>query len=399
MKRSIQALLVLSVSLAATPGAADTTELLERVDRLVAQKKYWTAIKTLNEADRDNLDSDIALEKLDIALDYFAVSVMHEVFGFRDLSKGETIEDIRGESGTYKMVALKPAEMIGRLIDKTPDDFRLHKALGDYYFDVLLRYAGEWTEPDEAIRERCRTYYLAALEHGVSDPQTHYALGYLDLLEGDHDGAASSLERAVAGNPRSANAHYNLAYAYLHLGKPNKALTHAGKSLELYEDRAYRGDAARMIATIHGELQDLDNSLMYYLEADRIDPGNYHTLQGLIPALLLDGRAAKAAAKAGELFALDPTNPTVTDDLIDVYYGGNKGAELTRVFKSLEDQYRDQDEAMGNLLFNHARVHAIEGDAEKAAETMVRARERFGKVLDSDHPVFQVIEEFLAENG
>lgn len=118
------------------PGAETVEDLLADVDRLVTEKKYLSAFEALNNYPDGDSSPDIALKKADLCMNYFASSIMHITFAFRDLEEGEDIQKVRGSVGKFTMRMFNVEEVFKPLIEKYPEDSRLHRTLADYYIDV-----------------------------------------------------------------------------------------------------------------------------------------------------------------------------------------------------------------------------------------------------------------------
>jgi hypothetical protein len=97
MNRKYAWILLGVMQLFASPGMATMEELLSDVDRLVAEKKYLSAFKLLNSRENGDSNPDIVLKKVDIAMNYFGMSMNHKIFAFKDLEKDEDIMDVRGK--------------------------------------------------------------------------------------------------------------------------------------------------------------------------------------------------------------------------------------------------------------------------------------------------------------
>ena len=74
-----------------TAFAQTETEIINKANDLIANKKYETAFKLLQDFDARNEKPDVVLLKEDIALNYFVTSIMHEIFALKDLEKNEDI--------------------------------------------------------------------------------------------------------------------------------------------------------------------------------------------------------------------------------------------------------------------------------------------------------------------
>lgn len=80
--------------------------------------------------------------------------------------------------------------------------------------------------------ESAERHALAALALSADHSGAHLALGKIRMNRQEHLGARDALEQAVAADPTSAKAHYQLSLAYARLGEVEKSRHH----LELYRD-------------------------------------------------------------------------------------------------------------------------------------------------------------------
>lgn len=68
--------------------------------------------------------------------------------------------------------------------------------------------------------------YRRALAAQGPDPLLLYNLGVLLEDMGRRNDAVEAYEKALRGDPRMADCHYNLALLYKKLGRPKQALRH-----------------------------------------------------------------------------------------------------------------------------------------------------------------------------
>ena len=117
------------------------TEIIEKANDLIANKKYESAFNLLDDFDKENSKPDIVLLKTDIVLNYFVTSMMHQIFALKDIEKDEDIMDYRGREGIFSMQMFQVDSIFIKLIEIYPTNCKLYKGLGDFYYDVHLKYA------------------------------------------------------------------------------------------------------------------------------------------------------------------------------------------------------------------------------------------------------------------
>jgi tetratricopeptide (TPR) repeat protein len=371
--------------------AANDEDVIAKAKALVADKKYETAFKLLDSVDTQNQKPDIVLLKEDIVLNYFVSSIMHQMFSLKDLKKNENIMDYRGKEGTTDIHYFEVDKVLDTLIKQYPENCKLYKGLGDFYYEVDLKYGVNWMDKGEELYKLMETNFTKATQGGCGDYLSYYILGYSMLTQKKYKESITPFLKSIELNKEYPSSHYNLAYAYLYADEREKALQSAAKSLELYQGVSYKSDAARMMAVINAELGKDKESLSNYELANKIEPGNYYNLKPLVNIYLKNG-SPKATQVTKEFFLLGPTKPTIYDDLEDIFTANKKIDALTAFYKTQLDAFKTNNQVLGSLYFFLARIY-MESDKKQAKEYFLNAKDSFAKVFKSDNGVFKAIDE------
>ena len=117
-------------------ASAGTQVLLKKANEFVQKEQYESAFASLS----DGSDEFVLAKQIEIAINYFAQSIMHQMFAFKNLKKGETLYAVRAGAGSYSAVPFDPVKAVEEYEKKNGEKPVLHYALGLYYDDVLLRY-------------------------------------------------------------------------------------------------------------------------------------------------------------------------------------------------------------------------------------------------------------------
>ena len=232
-----------------------------------------------------------------------------------------------------------------------------------------------------------------AIDGGCGDYNTFHNMGVALLWQEETEASIPYLKKATELEPKNADAHYNLAYAYLFTEQLDNALPQAKTSYDLYKDKDLKGDAARMTGQILMEKGDYRNALKYFETADKLIPNDYYNLSPLLRLYLVTGNQ-KAPSTAKKLFELAPENPTIHQAMIEAYRFAGKEPELVRFYKAQLPKYVNNDKVFGNLHFYLGNL-AMEHDKVAAKNYFLKAKEIFGHVYDKDHYVFEVIDNAL----
>ena len=368
-------------------------ETIKKANELIADKKYESAFKLLDKFDPDNTKPEIALLKEDIVLNYFVTSMMHQMFALKDLEKDEDIMDYRGKNGSFGMQKFEVDKILDNLIKKYPDDCKLYKGLGDYYYEVSLKYGDEWLKKGKELFKLIEANDLKAIDNNCADYNTYYVMGYINISQKKYREGIPYFLKSIELNKNDGNTYYNLAYAYLYLDKRDSALINAQISLDLYKEKTYKSDAARMMGQIYLELKDTKNAIKSYELAEEIASGNYYNIKPLLD-LYVETNNSKVKQTTELFFNLAPANPTIYVDLEDIYIRNKKDDDLISFYNDQLKINSKKPKVEGSLYFYLARIY-IERDKKLAKDYFLKAKEIFSKVYKEDHKVFKAIDEGL----
>lgn len=394
MKKVITLLFLMILTAASVSGQTET-EIMKKAQALISKKKYESAFKILETFDPKNGRPDIVLLKVDIVLNYFVTSIMHQMFALTDLKESENIMDYRGKEGSFNMHKFEVNEILNSLIKTFPNNCALYKSLGEFYYEAHLKYEGKWLEDDGRLFKLMEVNFTKAVESHCADYLSFYILGYITLSQNEYKKSVPYFVKAIDMNSDYASSHYNLAYAYLYTNDRQNALKYAKNSFDLYKDQTYKSDAARMMAQIYTELKDDKNALNYYELADTIDSGNYYNMKPLLNLYVKTG-STKTNETAKDFLNLDPENPTMYNDLADTFYENKRENDLITFYKDQLIEFKDNNKVLGNLNFYLGKIY-LDIDKTSAKEYFLKAQNIFNKVFDKDHPVFKAIEEGIKQ--
>lgn len=372
---------------------------IEKADKLIQERKYNSAFKLLQEADENNTDVDITLKKVDIASEYFAISMMHQMFALKDLKEGEDLFEIRKnmDNQSLPMYMLPINEILDSLITKHPKQYKLHKSLGYYYYDVHLKYGDNWIMDSKEVIEKMYDYSKIAAENNEADFMTHYCLGYYHTLNENYDKAIPHFLNSIKANPLYPTSHYNLSICYMYNKQIENGIPHAIKSIELYKDEQLKSDAARVTGVLYKEINDYKNALKYFKQSDEILPDSYYTINQLLEVQLHLNLIEDSKVTATNFFKLTPTNPRICSDLVDIYSLTKKEKELIDFFNTKIEEHSSEKEILGNIYFHLGQYYYSIEAIDKAKGNFEKAKTSFESVLEKDHYVFEVINKTLEE--
>lgn len=368
-------------------------ESVGNVDALLSAGKYESAYKMLDKADPKNQQPDIVIAKTDLLLKYYVKSNMHQLFGLKDLNPTEDITRLREQNGSYSMIAFAPDSVLNKLIITNPANYKLRKALGNYYQDVYFNYPDSWFIPDSVIVDKFRDNYLLAYKNGVFDYKSLYGLGYAYLTDEDYKSAILYFQKSIELKKDAPESYFNLAAAYLNSDQPQLALPNAQKALEMYVEPEDKVDAARMTAQIYLELKQKNNAMNYFQKANDIQPNDYYTLMPLL-GLELELDNANYKNLTADIFSLAPDNPVVYQDLLNAYKENEKESEFMSFLESQKMNYRNNTKIQAHICFYSGVAQYELNRWVDAKINFEKARNLFKNLFQPNHSIFKVIDSY-----
>lgn len=244
---------------ASKPAAKPLTEaqVLQQASDLMLERKYESAFKLLNQFDPRHRRPAIVLKQTELALNYYLRSRELEGFGFRDLAPTERLDSLRAKYTRAAIpypFAVEP--ILLNLKKRYPTNYKLDRALADYYYQVLQCECAEAEKSPKALMALISRYYTTAHKHGLGDYLSYYAMGYVRMSQGRFAESVPLFKRSVALRSNYPLAHFNLAYSYNELKKLPEAREEVLTAARLFaeENSPLKEDAEFMA-------QDIDRRL------------------------------------------------------------------------------------------------------------------------------------------
>jgi len=372
---------------------AETSALIKKADSLIAERKYESAFVALGP---DSTNEFIIHKKTEICISYFVQSIGHRMFALKDLEKDEDLYELRSKGGEFSMHIFDPVEAIDAYYKDNKQSMILEKALGDYYYDVGLRYGGNWFEPDATVAAKAVEHYENALSRGfyTEDMLSNCAGLYVGME--NFEKAIQYYERLLKENPKHYTASFNLAYCYVQTGKNKEAIKYGEKAIAVYKDNLeYKMDAIMLCSDASYNMGDYKNALRYAEMGLKITDEDYRLHQRLGAIYLAMGDVEKANASVDTLFSFGPENPAATRIVIAIYEG--KEPLVSDFFKRSIERYTDNAGALGNLYFHYSQIFLSQKNKKDAMECALLAKESFTKSGAYVDEVKKAVDQLIAQ--
>lgn len=365
---------------------------------LSASGKWLSAWKLLSDYDASNQNPWILAEKIRLADEGFAQSVMHLGFGFVDLQEGEDLESVRNGSGEgIDVVDFKPGDLAAAIEASgaaLPPVLSL--ALGDYYYEVWSLYKGQWMEEDSVVLGKGAEQYERAFAYEAYTPESLGRQADILVALQRFDGAEQVVRKALELTPDSPALSLKLGDVLFGAGRYDEVYPIADELLAKVTDQNEVNDAyilAIKTGLSAGNRAALDKYLEGYAKAF---PGEY--MPGLVKHLVMvrlgDAEAANVAADA--LDDAFPGNPDVIRSVLSTWLSvGDTDSGFKYLERCLAKNHGN--EASGALYFYKALLgyqaaSSVE-HVEAALADLATAEDYFKKVYPAEDQVFATVQQ------
>ncbi|OUJ76205.1 tetratricopeptide repeat protein [Hymenobacter crusticola] len=244
--------------LTSTAYAQTNMAVLHKADDLVAQKKYDTAFRMLQEYDPHNTKLAVVLKKEEYALNYSIATREYHTFTFKDLPILETLDDNRYKDGVGGTIY---RFRVGRALDslkrRYPKNYKLDRGLGDYYFSLQQCDCAEKGILEDDLFPLIIKHYGVAHDNGYGDYYSYFAVGYAYQRLGQFKQSVAPFLHSIDLRKDFPPTHLNLAFVYLELKQYDKAREQATLARDQFQDDQPKSDAAFLLSEIEDRIKGI----------------------------------------------------------------------------------------------------------------------------------------------
>jgi len=368
----------------------ETKTLLDDTDKLIENKQYKSAFERLP---TENKNEYIIAKKIEICDNYFATTLMHQTFAFKDLEKDETLDSVRSSNFSGNMVDFDPVKIVADFETKNGASAILEKSLGDYYMSVYTNYEGNWLLEDKEVINNCYNNYLLSYNKDCYDTTSLANFGYMCLATKDFTKAIEVLNKELTYK-EDPNIHYNLALALINTGDNKQAAPEAQKAALSYKNLDYKIDAYLLCAEAFSNENSFDEALKQVDTVLAYSENDYRAYDEYVSIYLKNNNFEKAGEYADKLFALAPEKPAATQMVFSRYFTVADD-ELEKFFVRNLETYKDKPAVLGNLNYHFAYFYFAKKNKDKAVLYGQQAKQNFIDAELYQDETKQAIDEML----
>lgn len=354
-----------------------TKAVLAKVDALIEQGQYQSAFTAASEVGTFQEEYLLA-KRVEIAINYFAQSIMHQMFAFKNLEEGETLYDVRTGDGTFSLMMADPVIELGALRAKIGERPILDYAQGLYYSDTLYRYGDQWLITPDELYEKTSTYLQKAYDAACYDDRSVSLLAEAYLFQGKFDMALPLYERKEKESSLTIGDCYHYGILLGQTGQAEKGLPYVEKSIEGYGDiPEYQFDAYSIAVQMCISLQKYDRAEKILIDFKRDFSTDYRVILYTIMLYAAQSDNEKAVEASFELFAIAPSNPSACQLIMQQAEAVGNFDFLPDFFDQALILYSEDNGARENLYFHYAYSLGSMGRLEEAYDMAIKAKEVF----------------------
>ena len=243
-----------------------TLEIIKECDELIEKKQYLSASHKVGGCANEYM----IYKYIEVCTQYFAQSLMHSMFAFKDLEENETLMDVRTASeGEFSITYREtPDETIDNYLAEHGNSLVLELARANYYYDAICRYGDQWLKTPAEVDEYIRDVYTSAVAAEAYDERV--LANYASVVLNDQNWPETEKIYASLAEKNSTNGNYwyNLAVSKMQQGKYADAIYPSQMAVDNpEEDPNYHLDAFLILADAYSYSGDFESAEKVLLNA------------------------------------------------------------------------------------------------------------------------------------
>lgn len=356
-----------------------TLSKIEKCDTHIKNGKYLSAYSEVSGCENEY----IIYKYIEVCTQYYAQSIMHTMFAFVNLEKGQTLLDVRTKGTDFSMVMNKtPEEIISEYKKNKGDSLVLQLALVNYYYDAIKRYQNQWLKTPDEVMPLVINTYEAAVKKDVYDEQILSNLAEIYTGRKDFTKAEGIFEKLTQKVQNNGSYWYNYTVCLMQNQKYEKAISTAQKAVDNPEENPlFHYDAYMILADAYtwcGNGKDADKVLRQAIKKYPNQAGAYTHLAELYFFFPSDYTKKDLETFLDKAVKVEPTGKVVNSCVMLLC--SNQLMQDAMNFCERNLLVVKDNDAKGLMNYYLAQFYVmLQGDYAKAKTALNKARENFVK--------------------
>ena len=358
-----------------------TLEAIKTCDGFIAEQKYQSAVNAVGACNNEYM----IYKYIEVCTQYFAQSMMHTMFAFKNLSEGETLHDVRTKDGSFNLTFRdEPDKIIDDYKSAHGNSMLLELARANYYFDALMRYGNQWLKTPDEILTLVKDVYSRAVAKEVYDERV--INNYASLFFNEKNWAGAEKLYALLAEHDSINGSYwyNLTVAKMWQEKYKESIEPAKMAVDNpEEDPNNHLDAYTILADAYaysGDFENAEKTLFAAHEKYNYQPIVFQRLAELYLIHKDNYNFEKGEAYLDQVLTVVCDSTTIFN-CIKVYMNLSAPDKAIDFCTRNMKKYKDK-KCQGYFNYFLAQLYAITGDKTKTYKALDEAKKIFKNLKD-----------------
>ena len=360
-----------------------TVEIINACDELIEKKQYQSAVNIVGGCENEY----VIYKYIEVCTQYFAQSIMHTMFAFKNLEKNETLYDVRTGEGSFNLIYRDtPDTILDNYEKEHGKSIVIDLARANYYYDALMRYGNQWLKTPDEILAYVKEVYPKAIAGGVYEESVLDNLASIYLNEENFADAETLYDKLTTIDDKNGSYWYNLTVTKMWQDKYTEAIDSAKKAVENPEENPeYHLDAYLILSDAYaysGDFKSAEKALNDSLKKFKDQPIVYQRMG----ELYLSFKDNINYTKANTYF--DKALKTVCDETVifncvKLYLSYGTPQMAIDFCQRNMKKFKDKNKP-GLFNFFLAQVYAYTGDMTNANKALDEAEKNFKKQKDDE---------------
>ena len=211
---------------------------------------------------------------------------------------------------------------------------------------------------------------------GDEESRNHYERGRALGRQGRFREAMAAFDKAIAANPKNAEAHNGLGFSHLLLGQKEKAERSLKEALRLQPDLS---KAVRNLASLYHRQERMKEAIPLWEQLTETKSNDAEAWSYLSTAYMSEHQIEKALVAAKRALDFAPNNPTVIVNYANMQKELMRFDEAERHYRRVVDMDPPNKEVRASAITGLFDVYFLQGDYSKAKVVGLKATEKLPK--------------------
>lgn len=348
----------------------EVVDLIQKADELISQKKYLSAYDVLESSELK--ENEYVLYKRYEMLNNYAVILSPTTFGIKNLSKKETIEELRQNGTSYDKTITFDAESLvkPKLNKKNPI---LYLTMGLYYSRISIQNKDKNKAEYEKYKKIAMEQLSVAEKAGLYDSFLCISMGAFYLYEQDFVNATPYFKKGTEIEPNNIMFQNNYGICLRTQGRYKEAIEPIKKTLSLITDTYMLGYNHCNLAELYIAIGEYDSAIDTLIKGSKIAK-TYGDIPYLLGYVYLQHKNDFKNAEKYLLQAIK-LNVDLTLDSLNMVLKTYEWDNIISITKKALKIYPKNEKFLGQVRFILVQAYYNKGEKDLALQELTKTKQ------------------------